>query len=99
MRRMSTWEAIQEELSKGVKLKSSKAHKPLEPIHTDVCRLIKKSSLGKSNYFLVFIEDTWEYFLKDKSEVFKFKSLVEKERGLMIKAMRSNHGGVHIKHI
>ena len=37
------------------------------------------------------------YFLKEKSEVFenfkKFKALVEMESGLMIKAMRSDHGG------
>ena len=37
------------------------------------------------------------YVLKEKSEVFenfkKFKALVEKECGLMIKAMRSYHGG------
>ena len=79
---------------------SSRAQKPLELIHTDVCGLIKLSSLGKSNYFLIFKDDfsrkTWVYFLKEKSEVFetfkKFKALVEKESGLVIKAMRSNRG-------
>ena len=77
------------------------AQKPLELIHTDVCGPIKLSSLGKSNYFLLFMNDfsrkTWVHFLKEKSEVFenfkKFKALVEKESGLMIKAMRSNRGG------
>ncbi|XP_060668150.1 uncharacterized protein LOC132799711 [Ziziphus jujuba] len=39
----------------------------------------------------------WVYFLKEKSEVFenvkKFKALVEKESGLLIKSMRSDRGG------
>ena len=80
---------------------SSRAQKPLELIHTDVCGPIKPRSLGKSNYFLLFIDDysrkTWVYFLKEKSEVFenfkKFKTHVEKDSGLVIKAMRSNRGG------
>ncbi|CAJ2639360.1 unnamed protein product [Trifolium pratense] len=80
---------------------SSREQKPLELIHTDVCGPIKPRSLGKSNYFLLFIDDfsrkTWVYFLKEKSEVFenfkKFKALVEKESGLVIKAIRSDRGG------
>nr|KYP66220.1 Retrovirus-related Pol polyprotein from transposon TNT 1-94 [Cajanus cajan] len=79
----------------------SRAQKPLELIHTDVCGPIKPRSLGKSNYFLLFIDDfsrkTWVYFLKEKSEVFenfkKFKAHVEKESGLLIKALRSDRGG------
>ncbi|KAA0040440.1 lectin receptor kinase [Cucumis melo var. makuwa] len=79
----------------GVKLKNSKA---LE--HTNVCELIKLSSLGKISYFLPFIYDfsrkAWVYFLKHKSEVLenfkKFKSLVEKGRGLVIKVMRFDCG-------
>ncbi|KAL8171000.1 hypothetical protein V2J09_022804 [Rumex salicifolius] len=35
----------------------SRAKKPLELIHTDVCGPIKPSSLGKSNYFLLLIDD------------------------------------------
>ncbi|KAK2411591.1 putative mitochondrial protein [Trifolium repens] len=80
---------------------SSRAQKPLELIHTDVCGPIKPRSLGKSNYFLLFIDDysrkTWVYFLKEKSEVFenfkKFKAQVEKESGLIIKSVRSDRGG------
>jgi hypothetical protein len=80
---------------------NSRAKKPLELIHADVCGPIKPSSLGKNNYFLLFIDDfsrkTWVYFLKQKSEVFstfkKFKAVVEKESGQEIKAMRTDRGG------
>ncbi|KAE8707740.1 TMV resistance protein N-like [Hibiscus syriacus] len=79
----------------------TRAKKPLELIHTDVCGPIKLSSLGNNNYFLLFIDDfsrkTWVYFLKQKSEVFevfkKFKAAVERESGRKIKAMRSDRGG------
>ena len=62
---------------------------------------ISPSSLGKNNYFLLFIDDfsrkTWVYFLKQKSEVFeafkKFKAAVENESGQKIKALRSDRGG------
>ena len=65
---------------------STRATKSLQLVHTDVCGPIKPSSLGKSNYFFLFIDDfsrkTWVYFLKQKSEAFgafkKFKAFVEK---------------------
>lgn len=61
---------------------------------------IKPSSLGKSNYFLLFIDyfsrKTWVYFLKHKSKVFenfkKFKALVEKESDIKIKVIRFDRG-------
>ena len=78
----------------------SRAKKPLELIHTDVCGPISPSSLGKNNYFLLFINDfsrkTWVYFLKQKSEVFEvfktFKAIVDNESGRKIKALRSDRG-------
>ena len=79
----------------------SRAKNPLELIYTDVCGPITTSSLGKNNYFLLFIDDfsrkTWVYFLKQKSEVFEafktFKATVENERGRKIKAIRSDREG------
>ena len=35
----------------------SRANKPLELIHTDVCGPITLSSIDKNNYFLLFIDD------------------------------------------
>ncbi|KAL0544538.1 hypothetical protein IC582_019655 [Cucumis melo] len=79
---------------------SSRAKRPVELVHTDLCGLIKPSSFGKNNYFLLFIDaftrKTWVYFVKEKSEVFdmfkRFKALVEKESGYYI-ALRSDRGG------
>ena len=68
---MSPWQAITEELSKR---SCTRATKSLQLVHTNVCGPIKPSSLGKSNYFLLFIDDfsrkMWFYFLKQKSEAF-----------------------------
>ena len=83
-----------------LKESNSKAQKPLELIHTNMCSPFKPNSLGKSNYFLLFIDDfsrkTWVYFLKQKLEVFeafkKFKAVVKKESGYQIKAMRYDRG-------
>ena len=80
---------------------TTRATKPLQLVHTDVCGPINPSSFGKNKYFLLFIDDysrkTWVYFLKQKSEAFvafkNFKSLVEKESGYEIKSLRSNRGG------
>ncbi|KAJ4812770.1 polyprotein [Rhynchospora pubera] len=83
------------------KVSTSRATKPLELVHADVCGPIQPQSLGKSSYFVLFIDDysrkTWVYFLKNKSEAFetfkKFKSLVENESGYYIKALRTDRGG------
>ncbi|KAI9201145.1 hypothetical protein LWI28_018928 [Acer negundo] len=78
-----------------------RATMPLELVHTDVCGPLTPVSNGQNQYFLTFIDDysrkTWVYFLKRKSEVFgyfkEFKTLVEKQSGYHIKALRSDQGG------
>ena len=64
---------------------SMRAKKILELVHSDVFGPAKVPSLGKSVYYVSFIDDfsrnTWIYFLKKKSEAFdrfkEFKALVE----------------------
>nr|GEV90615.1 retrovirus-related Pol polyprotein from transposon TNT 1-94 [Tanacetum cinerariifolium] len=80
---------------------TSRAKKPLQLIHIDLCGPITPSSHGKNHYFILFIDDfprkTLVYFLKEKSQAFKafktFKAMVENNKGLKIKSMRSNRGG------
>jgi transposase InsO family protein len=74
--------------------------KPLEMIHSDVWTT-KTESIGGCKYYVSFIDNhtrkVWVYFMKHKSEVFQhflnFKAMVEKEKGLNIKCLRSNGGG------
>ena len=52
----------------------------LELVHSDLFGPVKVPSLGKSMYYISFIDDfsrnTWIYFLKKKSEVFdRFNNL------------------------
>ena len=64
---------------------SKRAKQILELVHNDVFGPVKFPSLGKSVYYVSFIDDfsknTWIYFLKKKSEVFdifkEFKALVK----------------------
>ena len=68
----------------------------LELVHSDVFGPVKVPSLGKSVYYVSFIDDfsrnTWIYFLKKKSEVFdrfkEFKALVENQTEKKIKVLR-----------
>ncbi|KAI3708032.1 hypothetical protein L2E82_37034 [Cichorium intybus] len=81
--------------------KAWRATEQLELVHTDVCGPMRTPSIGGSRYLLTFIDDfsrkLWVYFLKEKSEVFYkfkvFKTLVEKQSGHEIKAIRSDGGG------
>ena len=78
----------------------SGATKVFQLVHVDICGPIKPSSNGKSNYFLLFIDDfsrkTWVYFLKGKDKAFgafqKFKAVVENKSGYAIKALRTDRG-------
>ena len=73
----------------------------LELIHTNICGPISPATLGGSRYFLLIIDDfsrlTWVAMLQCKSDVFEafkcFKNLVETEKGMKIKTLRSDRGG------
>ena len=70
-------------------------------IHSDVFGLVLVPSLGKSVYYVSFIDDfsryTWIYFLRKKYEVFdkfkELKALVENKREKHIKVLRIDNGG------
>jgi transposase InsO family protein len=70
-------------------------------IHSDVCRQMIVTSLGKFVYYVLFIDDyskkTWIYFLKTKDEFFnkfqEFNALVENLSERKIKVLRYDNGG------
>ena len=76
----------------------------LELVHTDVYGPTPVSSMGGSNYYVTFIDDStrkvWVYFLKNKFEVFntfkKWKTAVEMETNLKVKCLKSDNGGEYI---
>jgi len=78
-----------------------RAKQILELVHSDVFGLVKVPSLGKSLYYVSFIEDflrnTWTYFLYKKLKVFdrfkEFKALVENQTEKKIKVLRTDNGG------
>lgn len=70
-------------------------------MHADLCGPMKTESLRGSRYFLLFTDDfslmSWIYFLKTKYEAFenfrKFKVMVEKQSGKVLKYLRTDIGG------
>jgi transposase InsO family protein len=74
--------------------------KPLEMIHSNVWTT-KTESIGGCKYYVSFIDDqtrkVWVYFIKHKGEMFQhflnFKAMVEKDKGVTIKCLRSDGGG------
>ena len=73
----------------------------LELIHNDVFEPVPVPSLGKSVYYVSFIDDfsrnTRIYFLRKKFKVFdrfkEFKALVENQIEKKIKVLRTDNGG------
>jgi transposase InsO family protein len=69
-------------------------------IHSNVWTTKTESIVG-CKYYMNFIDDhtrkVWVYFMKHKGEVFQhflnFKTMVEKEKGVSIKWLRSDGGG------
>jgi hypothetical protein len=80
---------------------STRATWILELVHSDVFGHVSVPSLGGCLYYVSFIDEfsreTWIYFPRKKSEVFKkfkeFKSLVENQIDNKIKALRTNNIG------
>ena len=80
---------------------ATRANGILQLIHSDVFGPVPIPSLGKSLYYVSFIDDfsrrTWVYFLRQKSEVFskfkEFKALVENQTNKKIKVLRIDNGG------
>lgn len=74
-----------------------------EVIHSDVCGPFPES-LGGAKYFVSFIDDfsrkSWIYFIQRKSEVcskFKeFHKMLENQKGIKIKMLRSDGGGEYM---
>jgi hypothetical protein len=69
-------------------------------IHNDVFRPVPVESLGKSMYYVSFMDDfsrnTWIYFLRKKYEVFdkfkEFKALLENQIEKKIKVFGTDNG-------
>jgi transposase InsO family protein len=72
-------------------------------IHSDVWTT-KTESIGGCKYYVSFIDDhtrkVWVYFMKHEGEVFQqflnFKAMVEKDKGVSIKCLRSDGGGEYL---
>lgn len=79
----------------------SKTENVLEVIHADVCGPMETLSIGRSRYYVLFVDDyskmAFVYFMKVKNEVFTnfkdFKSMVEKQKDRKIKILRTDNGG------
>ena len=73
----------------------------LQLVHSDVFGPVSVPSLGKSVYYVSFIDDfsrkAWIYFLGKKSKVFgrfkEFRVLVENQTKKIIKVLRIDNGG------
>lgn len=78
----------------------TRASRPLELIHSDLCGPMESMSYGGMKYFISFIDDYTRmvhvYFLKDKLNIldtFKaFKERVENQLEFKIKAIRTDNG-------
>lgn len=84
--------------------KSSRVANLLEVVHSDLCGPIKVPSLGKSLYFMTFIDEYSRYcvvkFLKHKNEALdafkEIKTLWENQKSVKIKVFMSDNGGEFI---
>ena len=83
------------------KKSESRALRVLELVYSDVCGKISVPSLGKSCYFVTFIDDysryAHVYMLQAKSQVLEafkeFVAMAENQSGQKLKRLRSDNGG------
>jgi len=74
---------------------------PLELIHMDLFGPSITRSIGGNYYALVLVDDysryTWTFFISAKNDTFKvfkkFANVIQNEKDLRIKSIRSDHGG------
>eukprot|EP00253_Pinus_taeda_P029661 PITA_29661 len=97
-----SWDSLVIAIESGESPSSSKRAKQiLYLVHSDVFGPVKDPSLGKSVYYVSFIDNfsrnTWIFFLKKKSEFFdrfkEFKALVEYRTEKKIKVLRTDNSG------
>ena len=94
---MSIWEAESGKIPSG----ATRAEGILHLVHSDVFGPVSVPSLGKSMYYVSFIDDfsrkTWIYFFVNNSKVFSkfkgFKAFVENQTEKRIKVLRTDNGG------
>ena len=80
---------------------SYRALSVLELLHMDICGPISPQTIGGKRYFLLIVDDysrcMWVALLKEKSEALeqfkRFKLMVEAEKGVKMKSIRSDRGG------
>jgi len=84
--------------------RDNKSHAFLEMIHSNFCGPFSTTSTAIHKYFVIFIDDfsrkCWIFFRRKKYETFskfvEFKTLVEKETGKKVKALKSDNGGEYV---
>lgn len=81
--------------------RESRNTKPGEFVHTDVSGKIQVDSIGRSSYYVTFIDDAssfcYVYFIQQKDEVVEkfalYEKIVANKFGTAIKVVRSDNGG------
>ena len=94
------------QVEKHFKISSSRATKPFDLIHTDVCQS-SSPSVSNKKYFITFLDDhtsfLWTVPIEHKSDVTSviknFVRSVKNRFGKNIKTIRSDKGGEYINHV
>ena len=84
--------------------KGSRATKPLQLVHTDVCGPLNVQEKGGYEYLVTFIDYYsrygYLYLMQRKSETFgkfkEFQAEAEKQLGKSLKVLRSDRGGEYL---